>query len=426
MLHHVLHLLLGRRAGLLRATEDHLGELVLVDAHLVLVGQLVEDDLRLERGLGVLGDLRPELLLVLGGLVLVVLEVALQRVAGAGELVADLRLAALDLGGQHGLGQVEGGLGDQVGDHGVGGGVDLLDAGHAHDGLGQVGLHLVDGVELGHHLGELVVQLGQGLGLHLGDGDLDVGLLALGGAADQLGGELDVVAGLLAGDRVVQPVEHAAGADLVGQALGRAVLDLLAVDGGDQVDGDHVAGLGRTVLVGAGGEALAHDLDALVHLVIGGREGGHLGGQLVERRHLEVGAHVQLGGELDHVVVLELGDVHLGLAQGHQLVLADRGGVRVGQRGVDRLLQHRAAAEALVDDRCGHLPLAEARDVHLRGDVLVRLVEVGLEVGEGDLDGELDPGRAELLDGAGHLVDSCVWTTIRVEPSERMTGIEPA
>ena len=426
MLHHVLHLLLGRRAGLLRAAEDHLGELVLVDTHLVVVGQLVEDDLRLERGLGVRGDLRPELLLGRGGLVLVVLEVALEGVAGARELVGDLLLAALDLVGEHRLGQLERRLGHQVGDHGVGGGVDLIDAGHALHGLGQVGLHLVDGVELGHHLGELVVQLGQGLGLDLGDGDLDVGLLALGGAADQLGGELHLVAGGLAGHGLVEPVEHAARTDLVGQALGGTVLDRLAVLGGDQVDDDHVTGLRGTLLVGAGGEALAHDLDALVDLTVGGDQRGHLGRQVGVGRDLEVGTHVELGGELHQLVVLQLGHVDLGLAQRDELVLGDGLAVGVGQGGVDGLLEHRAAAEPLVDDRGGHLPLAEARDVHLRGDVLVRLVQVGLEVGEGDLDGELDPRGAELLDGAGHLVDSCGVSTVRLRPSERMTGIEPA
>src|SRR5207248_10243460 len=45
-----------------------------------------------------------------------------------------------------------------------------------------------------------------------------------------------------------------------------------------------------------------------------------------------------------------------------------------------------------------HVPGPEARDPDLFADLPVGLVEAGLELGERNLDGQLDPGRAELLD----------------------------
>ena len=64
-------------------------------------------------------------------------------------------------------------------------------------------------------------------------------------AADQLGGEGLLVAGGHAGQRLVEAVEHAAAADLVGHAGDLGALDGLAVLGGREVDDDEVAVGGR-------------------------------------------------------------------------------------------------------------------------------------------------------------------------------------
>ena len=69
---------------------------------------------------------------------------------------------------------------------------------------------------------------------------------------------------------------------------------------------------------------------------------------------------------------------------------------------VDGLLHDGAAADALVDDPARDLALAEARDLHLGADRLVRLVEHRLQLRERDLHDELDPGRADGLDGTLH------------------------
>ena len=91
--------------------------------------------------------------------------------------------------------------------------------------LADVVGQLVGGVELRGQLGELVVELGQLLLLHLGDLDLDLDVLADQVAADQLGGEGLVVAGAHAGQRLVEALEHAAAADPVGHAADLGALD---------------------------------------------------------------------------------------------------------------------------------------------------------------------------------------------------------
>src|SRR4029079_16694875 len=94
--------------------------------------------------------------------------------------------------------------------------------------------------------------------------------------------------------------------------------------------------------------------------------------------------------------------VDLGLAEHADLVLANRGAVRVGEVGVDGLVEDDAPAEALVDERGRHLALAEPGDLDLRTDLLVRRVEARLELLEGHLDGEADPRGGQGLDGALH------------------------
>ena len=68
------------------------------------------------------------------------------------------------------------------------------------------------------------------------------------------------------------------------------------------------------------------------------------------------------------------------------------------------LLEHDAAADALVEDARRHLARAEALDPHLRADLLVRAVQLRLELVERDLDREADPRGAQGLDGALHRV----------------------
>src|SRR5699024_6550324 len=93
----------------------------------------------------------------------------------------------------------------------------------------------------------------------------------------------------------------------------------------------------------------------------------------------------------------DLADLDLGAADGLELRLGGGLLVEIGQGVVDGLLHDRGAAEALLDELGGDLALAEARDLHLVGGLRGGSLDGRLELVEGHLDGELHPGRAELL-----------------------------
>ena len=309
----------------------------------------------------------------------------------AGELVGDHLL------GERHLDPLEQALEDGVASRGG-----LLEALAPAEPLADVGLELLGGVELAGELGELVVELGQLLLLDLRDGDRHLDLLADEVAADQLGGEGLLLALGHAGEGVVQSVEHAALADLVAHAGDLGTLDDLAVLGGLEVDHDDVAVGGRAVDVEQGGEPLTQCLDLLLDVGVGQLDVVDLGLDTGVVGQRDRGLDLDLGGELEGLVVLEPGHLDLGLGDRLEGVLLERLDVLLRQHGVDGLVEDRAATDLAVDDRRRDLAPAEAGDVDLLGDLLVRRVEARLELLEGHLDGQLGPGRAQGLDGALH------------------------
>lgn len=148
--------------------------------------------------------------------------------------VVDLGLH--DLLGQRHLDLLEQRLEDLVAD--LLGLLHPLDAAHLLD---ERFLEFVDGVEFACQLGEVVVGLGQLALLDRLDGDGHLGVLAGVLTGGQLGGEGFGLALLEADDRVVEALDELTGADLVRQAFGGGLRQILAVDGGRQVDGDEVA-----------------------------------------------------------------------------------------------------------------------------------------------------------------------------------------
>ena len=74
-----------------------------------------------------------------------------------------------------------------------------------------------------------------------------------------------------------------------------------------------------------------------------------------------------------------------------------------GQDLVDDLLDDGGATETLVDDARRHVALTEAGDVDLSGDLLVRLVHLGLQFLEGNLNGQTNLGGLEGFNGALHV-----------------------
>ena len=188
---------------------------------------------------------------------------------------------------------------EQLLEHGVAGGRGLLEALAPAEALAHVGGQLLGGVELRGHLGELVVELGQLLLLDLVDGHRHLDVLADQVAADELGGEGLLVAGRHAGQRLVEPVEHAALADLVGHAADLGALDGLAVLGGLEVEHDEVAVGGRALDVVEGGEPLTQRLDLLLDVGVGDLDVLDLGLEAVVVGHGDLGLHLDLGGELE-------------------------------------------------------------------------------------------------------------------------------
>lgn len=169
-----------------------------------------------------------------------------------------------------------------------------------------------------------------------------------------------------------------------------------------QVEGDDVTLGGGALDVLGGREATAQLLDRLLDVLLGDLDGVDLDLDAGVVRDLDLGADVDLGGEGQQFAVLQLRDVHLGLAQRVQVGLVDRLGVELREGVVDGLLQHRTAAEALVDDAGRDLALAEALHRDLLVDLLVRRVEAVLELLEGHLNSEPNPSRVQGLHGALH------------------------
>src|SRR5699024_769905 len=289
----------------------------------------------------------------------------------------------------------------------------------------QVLAELLDRVELGGQLGELVVDLGQLADLDRGDGQRDGARLAGVLAA----GQRRLEGGLLtlgqAVQRLVHALEHGAGADLVRDVGG--LVDLRIVDLRRQVEGDEVALRGRAVYGHEGAEALAQLVQLLLDVLVRDLDRADLDLDRVVGGQLDGGGHVDLDGDLEVALVLAVQAGHLlhldlGLAQRGQVVLGERLAVQLVQAAVDGLLHDNGTAHALVDDAVGTLAPTEAGDVHLRRDVAAGRVGARLALGEGRVDAELDPGRVDGLDGALHSFPRVLCCGVRTaaEPSSRL------
>jgi hypothetical protein len=154
--------------------------------------------------------------------------------------------------------------------------------------------------------------------------------------------------------------------------------------------------------------------------------------ETVELGELELGAHVDLDRDLEVAgEVLELGkasDVGFRTTEGTKALLFCGLAVEPVEAFVDGVVEHLGATDALVDDGRRHLALAEAWDVDLLSDVLVGVIDAGLEVFWADRDDELDARLVQLLHGGLHVLHSPVVRCRRVASWECVgaTGFEPA
>jgi hypothetical protein len=233
----------------------------------------------------------------------------------------------------------------------VAGRVDLLDLLDLAEPLAQVALELVQGVELARQLGELVVDLGELLVLDRVDLDRHLSVPAGEVAAHELGGEGGVGAGDQADQDLVETREQLLAADLVRDVGRGAAGHLLAVDRRAQVELDVVTLGGRAVDGLEGGETLPQAVDLLVDLVVADLDGRNRDRDAGQVGNRDLRAHVDLGRELQRLVVGELGDLDLGAAQRLDVVLTHGGQDLLRDRLLNGLVEDRATPDTLVDDR---------------------------------------------------------------------------
>jgi len=389
----------GRHAHLLGLPGHVRGELGRLDAEFGVPGHLVQDQADLDRAPGPLLDVRLELLFALVGH----LQVAVQGGASPAELVQDRFPVVLGLVGDHALRQRDVDLVQQ----GVQGQLARLD--HLLHALVPlqlgpgVGAQLTQGVELAGHLGELVVEAGDFLGLDAVHGHRHVGLAARELTAGQFGPEGGGLPRRHADQRLVQAFQQGLAADRVGQAAGLGVLDRLAVHRGGQVDGDVVVLLDRALHALQRGEPVLQQGEPFRDLVRRDPRVLDGDGQAGQVGQLELGPDVDLDGEGQLLAVVQAGDLHLGLAERVDVTVGDCLGVQVGYRVVDRLAEHDIPADPAVNHGRRYPPGPEARDADLAADLAVGLVEAGLQLIERHLDAQPDTGRAQLFDVSLHV-----------------------
>src|SRR5215207_1785960 len=236
---------------LLGLVDDPLGELLVVDRHLLLLGEGVEDQAGLDVALGLGPDVRVELLARLALGVEELGEPVVVVVKGVHGVVD----ARLDLGGDDALRQRDvRGVDERVEDLVAGLG-DLLHALDLAEPGAQVFRELVEGVELAGELRELVVRLGELALLDRRDDRRDLGVLARVLPRHELGGERGRLAGREAAHGLVEAVDQPALAHLVGEAGGGGLLHGLAVDGRRQVEQHEVVVARGPLDAGQGAEA---------------------------------------------------------------------------------------------------------------------------------------------------------------------------
>ena len=263
---------------------------------------------------------------------------------------------------------------------------------------------LGEGVELRRLGGELVVEVGEDLGLDLGDADLEVQRLLGGllGVVRVLGLELELVAGGGAAELLVELGDDGAGADLVEVGAGDQALEDLAVLAALDVDGDVVAVVGGPLHDLELGELAPDPLDLGLDLLVGGRRHGDLDGEVGVAGELDHRADLDDGLEGDRPFLLA-GD-HIDLRRGDDIDLMglDGVGVVLRQGVVQGLGSARPGTEAGLQQTPGRLAGAEPGDADLTRDLLERGIDGLLELLLVDLDRELDLVALEGLDSGFH------------------------
>src|SRR6266540_1130742 len=376
-------------------------DLLLGGAHALDGGDRLQHELGFYRTLRLGAEVGLELL----GARLRAVHVLVERDAHHAELLGETACAVLQLLVDQRLGQWHVDLAEIGLQHsGLQLGADLAGGGLG-EALAQVGLELVERVELARLLGEVVVQGRQDLGLGLLDQHREGDLLAgeLPRRLRQGVVEAQDVALARAVELLVELWHHRSGADLVEEIGPRQLCDLLGVARRSQVDL-------RVVALGDGtadhlelGEALAELVQLRVDVLIGHVELWPLDLDAAVGREVDLGLDLHRGGELQRLAVGVVGRLDLAAGERLDAELLQRPGVELRHRLVlDRLGDQGLPADAGLQHRAGHLALAEPGHLHLaaqapRGPLDRRAKLAGI-----DHDVDLDLRRLDGLKGAAH------------------------
>ena len=256
----------------------------------------------------------------------------------------------------------------------------------------DIGLQLLQGIKLGHVLGELVIDSGQLLDLDLVDLHVEHHRLAGQLGSIVLGeGDVDILllTGLHADQLILEAGDEAAGADLQIKGLALAALEGHALVEALEVDVGGVALLDGALHHHQTAVAVGHLLETGIH--VGGHDldlGLH-GLKTLVLAQLHLGIHgdgaLEGGAFLAHVL-----DLYLGIAHDLQLLLVHGALISVGQNGVDSFLIKDLGAVHALDYLAGSLAGTEAGNIHLTAHLQIRLVDGGLELLGAHLDGQSD------------------------------------
>ena len=182
-------------------------------------------------------------------------------------------------------------------------------------------------------------------------------------------------------------------------------VDGVVTDSGFEVDLNEIAGLDGTVNGDQVAKSCPQFIELGVDLCFANLGGLHLQGVLGKGGDGEVGAHIDLDIHdqvAREVLVRRPGlDISLGLSKGAELFFL-HGRLEVAVQALaHRVVDNLTASYALVNDGRGNFAFAEAGNVHFFRNVLVGVIDTGLELLGAHRDGEAHPCRAEGLFGGG-------------------------
>ena len=250
---------------------------------------------------------------------------------------------------------------------------------------GDVLAQLGEAVEAGGLGGELVVELGQSLGLDLLDGHLELGAAAgeLGGAVVIGEGDRDraLLAGAGAGQLLLEARDQPARSELEQLVATLAAGERLAVDPAEVVHDDVVAALGGALDGLQRGHALAQPLELGVDRAVLDHRLPAADLEALVLAELGLGPHADLDRELQRLALGgKLADVELRLADRRDPGAVDRLDVPGAERAAHDLVEHRLASEAADHDGRRDLALAEARDPQLAAEAACGLLDAALDL----------------------------------------------